>query len=184
MRADAKKNYDHILAVAREAFAAGGAEASLRDIARTAEVGMGTLYRHFPTREALLEVILRERFEALAASADTHAQEKRADAALVSWLREIIAFTHQHSGVLGSMAAAIDDPASALHGSCVSLKAAGARLLARAQDAGEARRDLDGVDLFALISASAWLYDQPAFAPRAGHLFEVIAGAILAPAKA
>ena len=54
MRADAKKNYDHLLAVAREVVTEQGAEASLRDIARRAEVGLGTLYRHFPTREALL----------------------------------------------------------------------------------------------------------------------------------
>ena len=184
MRADAQKNYDQILGVAREVFAADGAEASLRDIARKAEVGMGTLYRHFPTREALLEVILRERFEALAASADALADAKQPDQALLAWLREIIAFTHQHSGVLGSMAAAIDAPESALHASCVSLKAAGARLLARAQAAGTARPDLDGVDLFALISAMAWLYDQPAFAPRADHLFAVITGAVMGQGRA
>ncbi len=55
MRTDAKKNYDQILGVARDLLATGGADASLRDVARTAGVGLGTMYRHFPTREALLE---------------------------------------------------------------------------------------------------------------------------------
>jgi AcrR family transcriptional regulator len=63
MRADAQKNYQRLLDVAREALAETGADASLRDIARRAEVGLGTLYRHFPTREALLEALLRNDFE-------------------------------------------------------------------------------------------------------------------------
>jgi hypothetical protein len=74
---------------------------------------------------------------------------------------------------------AIDDPESALHASCTTMKAAGARLLARAQAEGAARTDLAGSDLFALGAALAWLNDQPSFAPRADHLFNVIASAIL-----
>ncbi|WP_414683367.1 helix-turn-helix domain-containing protein, partial [Methylophaga sp. UBA5088] len=57
MRADAKKNYDNILSIAQEVFAEQGANASLREVARRAGIGMGTLYRHFPNREALLEII-------------------------------------------------------------------------------------------------------------------------------
>jgi hypothetical protein len=77
------------------------------------------------------------------------------------------------------MAAAIEDPESALHASCVALRAAGARLLTRAQAAGMARTDIDGVDLFALVEALAWLGDQRSLAPRADHLFDVVASAIL-----
>ena len=69
MRADAKKNYEHILAVATEVVAIDGADASLREIARKADVGLGTLYRHFPTREALLETLLRASFDELTAKA-------------------------------------------------------------------------------------------------------------------
>ena len=76
------------------------------------------------------------------------------------------------------MAAAIEDPDSALHASCVTLRAAGARLLARAQAAGMARSDIDGTDLFALIATLAWLGDQPSLASRADHLFDVVASAI------
>jgi hypothetical protein len=77
------------------------------------------------------------------------------------------------------MAAAIEDTESALHASCVTLRAAGARLLTRAQAAGAARTDMDGTDLFALVAALAWLSDQPSLAPRADHLFDVVASAIL-----
>ncbi len=179
MRADAKKNYDHVIAVARNVFTEQGADASLRDVARKAGVGLGTLYRHFPTREALLEALLRASFDALTARAGELETSGSADDALVLWLRETIAVTHSHRGVITSMMAAIADPDSALHASCVTLRASGARLLVRAQAEGLARVDIDGADLFALIGALAWLNDQPSHAPRADHLFGVIASAIL-----
>jgi AcrR family transcriptional regulator len=179
MRADAKKNYDHLLAVARDVFTEQGANASLRDVARRAGVGLGTLYRHFPTREALLEVLLRASFDTLTAKAGELETSGSADDALVLWLRETIAVTHSHRGVISSMMAAIADPNSALHASCVTMRASGARLLARAQAEGLARADIDGADLFALVGALAWLNDQPSHAPRADHLFGVIASAIL-----
>ncbi|MEU1569571.1 TetR family transcriptional regulator, partial [Streptomyces mirabilis] len=102
--------------------------------------------------------------------------------ALVSWLRDCVAWTTEYRGVTVLMAAAIEDTESALHASCVTLRAAGARLLARAQAAGAARTDIDGTDLFALVAALAWLSDQPSLAPRADHLFDVVASAILTSA--
>jgi len=179
MRADAKKNYDHLLTIAREVVAEHGADASLRDIARRADVGLGTLYRHFPTREALLETLLRAGFDALTLRAREFDTADAPDHALVSWLREIVALAHSHRGVIASMAAAIEDPDSALHASCVTMKASGARLLARAQAAGLARADMEGADLFALVAALAWINDQASLAPRADRLFQLIAGAIL-----
>ena len=179
MRADARKNYDHLLAVARDLVTEQGADASLRDVARRASVGLGTLYRHFPTREALLEALLRTSFDELTARASELEESGSPDDALVSWLREAVAVAHNYSGVVASMVAAIADPASALHASCVTMRAAGTRLLARAQVEGMARTDIDGADLFALVGALAWLGDQPSLAQRADHLFGVIASAIL-----
>ncbi|ARX89337.1 TetR family transcriptional regulator [Streptomyces alboflavus] len=81
------------------------------------------------------------------------------------------------------MVAAIEDPASALHASCVAMRAAGTRLLTRAQAVGAARADIDGTDLFALVGALAWLHDQPSLAPPArDHLFDVVASAVLTKA--
>ena len=80
------------------------------------------------------------------------------------------------------MVAAIEDAQSALHASCVAMRASGTRLLVRAQAEGMARTDLDGTDLFALAGSLAWLSDQPSLAPRADHLFDVVASAILTSA--
>lgn len=179
MRADAKKNYDHLLEVARDLLSAGGADASLRDIARTAEVGLGTLYRHFPTREALLEALLRNSFDTLTVRAGELEASDAAGAALVAWLRETVAMAHDYSGAIKSMVAALEDETSALHASCVAMKAAGTRLLGRAQTAKEARGDMDGSDLFAFVGALSWVADQPALASRSDHIFRIIADAIL-----
>jgi AcrR family transcriptional regulator len=185
MRADAQKNYEHVLEVARAVIAEQGVNASLREIARMAGVGIGTLYRHFPTREALLEELLREGFDAVTAKAARFEVEKDTDAALVAWLREMVALTYSHRGVITAMAAAIEDDTSALHDSCVLLKSSGARLLARAQESGTARKDIEGIDLLALVSALAWLNDQAPFQSRATHLFDIVAQAILeTPARA
>jgi AcrR family transcriptional regulator len=117
MRSDAKKNYDLVLSVAREVFAEHGAEASLRDVARKAGVGLGTLYRHFPTREALFDAMLRESFDTLTERAIELETAKDTGAALVSWLREIVAVAHSQRGVIALMVAAIAAPDSALHAS-------------------------------------------------------------------
>ncbi|MFE9725831.1 TetR/AcrR family transcriptional regulator [Streptomyces sp. NPDC005794] len=179
MRADARKNRDHLLAVAGDAITEQGVDVSLRDIARRADVGLATLLRHYPTREALLDALLRTSFDELTARASELETSSSPEDALVSWLRDCVAWTTEFRGVTVLMAAAIEDTESALHASCVTLRAAGARLLARAQATGEARADMDGTDLFALVAALAWLSDQPSLAPRADHLFDVVASAVL-----
>lgn len=180
MRADARKNYDHLLAVAHDVVTEHGADASLRDIARKADVGLGTLYRHFPTREALMEALLRDRIDDLTQRANDLEAAASPDEALLAWFRQGVAFSHSYSGVVTLMAAALADADSALHASCSTMRSAGARLLLRAQAEGTARADIDGTGLLALIAALAWLGDQPSFASRADHLRDVVAGAILA----
>jgi AcrR family transcriptional regulator len=179
MRADAQKNYDQLLAVASDIVVKEGADASLRDIARQAGVGLGTLYRHFPTREALFEALLRQGFDGMAEKAAQAKDSDSAEDALVTWFRDMVALAHSYRGIVSLMVAAIEDPASALHASCVTMKAAGTRLLTRAQAEGVARADITGADLFALVGALAWINDQPSTAPRADHLFSVISSALL-----
>jgi AcrR family transcriptional regulator len=179
MRADARKNHDHLLAVAGAVITEQGVDASLRDIARRAGVGLATLIRHFPSREALLEALLRTSFDELAAKAVALETSREPDGALVSWLRDFVACTHNYRGVVELMVTAIEDPQSALHASCVAMRAAGTNLLTRAQARGLARTDIDGTDLFALAGSLAWLSDQPSLGPRADHLFEVVTSAIL-----
>ena len=183
MRADARKNYSHLLAVASAVVSEQGAEASLRDIARRADVGLATLYRHFPTREALLEALLHARFDELTQTAAELEASASPDEALLSWFREAMAFTHTYGGVFEVLAVALADAESALHASCAGVRSAGAQLLERAQAAGLARTDIDGTDLLALIAALGWLSEQPPFTSRADHLVDVIAGAVLTRRK-
>lgn len=181
MRVDAQRNYDHLLEIARLVVTEHGADASLRDIARRADVGLATLYRHFPTREALLEALLHSALAELTRKAVKLETSNAADEALVAWFRDGVAFVRSFNGVVDLMAVAIADVDSALHASCVTLRSAGARLLLRAQTEGSARADIDGVDLFALMGALGWVGDQPSFASRSDHLVDVVAGAILTP---
>ncbi|ALE85283.1 TetR/AcrR family transcriptional regulator [Pseudonocardia sp. HH130629-09] len=175
MRADARKNYEQLLAVAGVVVAEQGADASLREVARRAGVGLGTLYRHFPTREALLEALLHTNFDDLTGRAVDLESSDSPGSALLTWVQDCTRFTTTYHGVTQVMMSAIEDPESPLHTSCVALRTAGGRLLTRAQDAGVARTAMDGTDLFALIAGLAWLCDQPALAPRAEHLFDAIA---------
>lgn len=184
MRSDARKNYDRLLVVARDVVAEQGADASLRDVARKADLGLGTLYRHFPTRQALLEALLRSDVDALTAQAANLEESSTPSEALLTWLRGCVALNHEYRGVSAVLTAALEDTESALHDSCVALHDIGARLLDRAHAAGVARPDIDGTDLFALVAALAWLYDQPSLAPRADHLFDVMTSAVLTSPRA
>ncbi|MET0450193.1 MAG: helix-turn-helix domain-containing protein [Mycobacterium sp.] len=178
MRADAQKNYNHILAVARGVIAEQ-ADASMRDIARRANVGLATLLRHFPTREALFEALMCTDLDALTRTATDLETAPSAGTALVSWVREWVAFAQSHKGVVALMAAAHTDPASALYAACAAVHAASARLLQHAQADGSARADMDGDDLFALMTALGWAVDQPSFAARADRLVHLVTGAFL-----
>src|SRR5580693_8440781 len=90
-RADARRNYEKVVAAAREAFAEGGAATSLEEIARRAQVGIGTLYRHFPTRQALLEAVYVGEVQDLCRSAADLDDLPPWDA-LVSWLHRFVAY--------------------------------------------------------------------------------------------
>jgi len=179
VRTDAQKNYSRLLEVARVVVEEHGVDASMREIARRADVGLATLFRHFPTREALFEALLHMNLEALIQQAAELEASSPPDQALVSWFREGVAFTHTYSGVCALFASAHADPNSALYAPCTALRSAGAKLLLRAQAEGTARKDMDGVDLFALMSALSWLVGQPGFASRGDHFVHLITSAIL-----
>ncbi|AIE84591.1 TetR/AcrR family transcriptional regulator [Fimbriimonas ginsengisoli] len=179
MRADAKKNYNHILPAAHEVVIEHGVDSSMREIARRANVGLATLLRHFPTRDALFDALLRVKADALTQQATEFETSSSPDEALVSWIREAVAFTRTYSGICDLLANAHADPDSALHASSTALHSAGARLLLRAQSEGTARADMDGEDLFALMSGLAWVVAQPAFASREDRLLHLVTSAIL-----
>ncbi|MGW0803993.1 TetR/AcrR family transcriptional regulator [Nonomuraea sp. NPDC002799] len=183
-RADARRNRERLLAVAAVVVAERGTDASLRDIARRAEVGLGTLYRHFPTREALLEALLGDRFDRLAERAETLTAQGAPGEALTEWLHDFVRGAGAYRGLAASMMSTLSDPTSPLYGSCHTMRAAAGRLLERAQAAGHIRGDIDGLDLFALVNALSWITDQaPALAERREHLFSLVMDGLAPPEK-
>ncbi len=174
-RADAQRNRERVLEAARAVIAEQGTQASLRDVARRADVGLGTLYRHFPNRDALLETLLRESFDQLAAHAVELGAAHEPEEALREWLRGYTRGTGVFRGVAGSLMATLSTPDSPLHASCVAMRQAVAGLLGRAQVAGRIRPDVDGTDLFALVNALGWINDQdPSIAARGDHLLGLV----------
>lgn len=160
MRADARRNYERLLTEARLAFAEHGTDASLEEIARRCGVGIGTLYRHFPTRDALVEAVVGEQFDALTARAgELHAAADPL-AALREWLRAFIGALGRYRGLTAAVLSTLQDETSELHASCEAMRRAGATLLAQAQGAGQARPDVDAVELFALAAGVAWADEQ------------------------
>src|SRR5689334_10113778 len=108
MRADAQRNYARLLSAAAEAFAEHGADdASLEEIARRAGVGIGTLYRHFPTRQALLEAVYRDQVEALRGRAGELIESDAPREALAAWLRTLMAFSSTKHNLTSALLATI-----------------------------------------------------------------------------
>ena len=116
-RADALRNRDLLLEAAKSVFSAGGPEASLEAVARTAGVGIGTLYRHFPTREALFEAVYRHEVQQLADLAERLKKERRPIEALRQWMRSIVKFVATKKGMSTALALAVskDWPLSPIH---------------------------------------------------------------------
>ena len=103
LRADARRNRDKLVEVAAAAFAEHGVDTSLEDIARRAGVGIGTLYRHFPTREHLVEVVYRREVEALCAAADELARQHAPDVALAEWMQRFVDYIAAKRGMANSL---------------------------------------------------------------------------------
>jgi AcrR family transcriptional regulator len=160
MRSDARRNYDQLIAAARAVFAEQGTDASLREVARHAGVGIGTLYRHFPTREALLEALLGQGFDALCADAAALLEASDPGEALATWLRRVGIASTRYEGLPASVMQALNDPGSRLYASCKGLRTAASDLLARAQRAGQVRPDLTAGELLAIANATAWAARQ------------------------
>ncbi|MCM2412133.1 TetR family transcriptional regulator [Streptomyces sp. RKAG290] len=160
MRADARRNYDRLLAEARTAFAEHGTTASLEDIARCAGVGIGTLYRHFPTRHALMSAVFQEAVADLIARSRELAAAERPCDGLVEWLGAIITHAGEYRGLAQALMSTCRDETSALSRCNVPLREAGSVLLARARAGGAVRPDVSIDDLMQLTNAIALAAEQ------------------------
>ena len=141
-RADARRNYEKVLAAAREAFAEGGESTALEEIARRAGVGIGTLYRHFPNRQALLEALYVDEVEEMCRTA---AELDDADPweALNGWFERFIAYIGTKRALASELLNYMDPDAELFQVCRTSLFEAGEPLLKRAQEAGVVRPDVD-----------------------------------------
>jgi AcrR family transcriptional regulator len=159
-RADARRNYETLLSAAREAFAEHGGAATLDDIARRSGLGIGTLYRHFPTRQHLLEAAYVDEFQAMARRADDLAALEPW-AALVQWLREFVLYAATKRALAQEMLSTIDRDAEVFRASREAINGAGTTLLQRAQEAGTAREDAQFADVARLIHGIASTGSEP-----------------------
>ncbi len=149
-RADARRNYEKVLAAAREAFAEGGESTALEEIARRAGVGIGTLYRHFPNRQALLKALYVNEVEEVTRIAN---ELDGADAweALNGWFVRLIAYLGTKRALAHELLNYLDQDAPLFQQCRASLYAAGEPLLKRAQDAGVVRRDVEFSDVMHMV---------------------------------
>jgi AcrR family transcriptional regulator len=153
-RADARRNYDNLLNTARAVFKEQGTEASLEEIARQAGVGIGTLYRHFPTRHHLLEAVYIDEVDAICKEAEGLDDLEPWDA-LDTWLRKYVGFAATKRAVAAEMLTYTDLEADIFKHCRAALMGTGGTLLERAQEAGVVRPDATFMDVARLISGVA-----------------------------
>jgi len=159
LRADASRNREKLLTVAAAVFAEHGVDASLEEIARQARVGIGTLYRHFPTREHLVEILYRREVEALAQAAEDLARRHPPDVALAEWMQRFVGYIATKRGMAKSLQILLAQKSeifAEIYGLITqSLK----RLVEAAIADGSIRGDVDSTDILQALSG---IYSAPA----------------------
>ncbi len=172
-RADAVRNRERVLEAAKAVFSAGGPEASLEAVARTAGVGIGTLYRHFPTREALFEAVYRREVQQLAELADELKQEADPVEALRQWMRSNVKFVATKKGMSAALALAAYKNSELFSYSYARLTQAVGALLDRAIAAGEIRDDITPEDLLQALVGMSYMHDRPGWQKSVLRLVDV-----------
>jgi AcrR family transcriptional regulator len=172
-RVDAVRNRERVLEAAKAVFSAGGADASLEAVARAAGVGIGTLYRHFPTREALFEAVYRREVQQLADLAEELKQEADPVEALRQWMRSNVTFVATKKGMSTALALAAYKNPELFSYSYQRLTQAVGGLLERAIAAGEIRDDIGPEDLLRALIGMCYMHDQPGWQASVLRLVDV-----------
>jgi len=155
MRADARRSRARLLEAATAAFAVNGADAPLDDIARRAGVGIGTLYRHFPTRVDLQAAVFRSQVKTVCDTADELLISVPPEAAFAGWLRAMAGYLATKRGLSGALIAAIGKDSELISSCWVAMRDTADRLLTRAQEAGVLRDDITSQDVLRLVHGIA-----------------------------
>ncbi|WP_207929175.1 TetR/AcrR family transcriptional regulator [Actinomadura sp. 6K520] len=178
VRADVRRNRARLIGAARETFERDGADASLEGVARLAGVGIGTLYRHFPTRQDLLEALLADTYGELAAGARELMLSPAPGDALMEWLRAFVSGVTAFRGMAAAAVVSLrDDRPEASR----AMREAGGALFARAQEAGDVPRDAVFIDALRLAGAIAMVTED---APEASGRLLSLAATGVVPGKA
>jgi AcrR family transcriptional regulator len=173
-RADALRNRERILEVAKEAFTRHGANASLDDIAKQVGVGPGTLYRHFPTREELLHAVYQAELEKLAAAEQKFAQTMPPTEALRAWLLLFVDAIAAKQLIAPALNTLLGDPKKVFEDSYAKMHQAIRALVQRAVKSGEIRKDLDPIDLLRALIGVSNVASGPAWQPSARRLVGIL----------
>ena len=182
MRADAQRNYDRIVEAARVVLREKGYDAPLDEIAKRAEVGAGTLYRHFPTRDALIDAVMKawvDKVEDATAKAIAHEGEPRQ--VLLNWFETYVELISAHKGGPAKLTSAIGNEASPIRTKCQVLVTSNKQVLDHLAATDALRPDVDEIQLARLVGGVATVADQselPISAVR--PLLEVVADGVLA----
>ena len=177
-RADAARNRERLLDAAKAVFSAGGAEASLEAVARGAGVGIGTLYRHFPTRETLFEAVYRREVDDLAAYAEQLRDQVAPDEALRRWVRANVEFVATKKGMAAALALAAHNKALSAY-SFERLNQALAPLLARARAADLLRTPIEPPELLRALIGFCIVDDRADWRATALRLIDVFMDGLL-----
>ena len=182
-RADAVRNRERVLEAAKAVFSTGGADASLEGVARRAGVGIGTLYRHFPTRESLFEAVYRREVEQLSELAEQLKNEADPVEALRKWLRSNVEFVATKKGMMAALALAAYGSSELFTFSFDRLTKAVGALLQRAVAAGKIRADIGPEDVLRALVGMCYIHDQPGWQSTVLRLLDVfVDGLRLQPA--
>ena len=161
MRADAQKNYDKIVAVAAEVFTEKGMDAPLDEIATRADVGPGTLYRHFPSREDLIDAVIKSWMSQIeSAAADAVSSTAPAREVLLEWFTTYVSRISRNKGSPAKFTTAMGNPGSPIFSKCEVLRLANERVLDRFRSDGVVRSDVDALEVCRLIGGVAVVADQ------------------------
>jgi AcrR family transcriptional regulator len=173
LRADARQNYQRLVEAAAGAIGELGPNVGLEEVARRAGVGIGTLYRHFPNRQALLEAVYRDQVNLTCARGHELLATKPPAEALTLWLHSLLTYNLTMRGLKEALMAGEISPQTS---ECkANMHAVGGELLARAQEVGAVRRDIEISDLLRLVHSIAMMVEPGAEgAARAERVFEVM----------
>jgi AcrR family transcriptional regulator len=173
-RADALRNRDHLLEVAKAAFKRQGTDINLDDVAKQAGFGVGTLYRHFPTRDALIEAVYRAEVERLAAAATRLSQDHAPLEALREWMRLFVDYIATKNLIAPALNAMVGGPSQFYATSGELVKTAIRSLVSRAVESGDIRPDLDPFDLLRALVGVANVAASPDWEASAKRLVDIL----------